>query len=335
MKLLVLNQADVARLLPMNECIEVMASALEALSRGEAELPLRATMWLPDKTGALVTMPSYLGHINAFGLKVITYFAGNRGTPLDTHQGGVLLFDPKDGRLLAIVDATEITSLRTAAVTAVATRLLARPEASQLALLGAGTQARTHLDSMLMIRPIKRVKVWSLTVEESARFAAAASERHQVCVEVAATAEEAVRGVDLVCTVTSSIEPILKGAWIQPGTHINAIGSSIPFARELDSEAVRKSRLFVDRKESTVNEAGDFLLAKKEGVVDESHIVGEIGDILTGKLKGRNSPDEITLYKSLGLAIEDLASAQHVFRKAQEQGIGTVIEFGGSRHETS
>jgi alanine dehydrogenase len=335
MKLLILDQADVGRLLPMEECIEVMSSALAALSRGEANLPLRSTLWLPDRSGALVTMPSYLGHINAFGLKVITYFAGNQGTPLDTHQGAVLLFDTRDGRLLAIADASEITSIRTAAVTGVATRLLARRDASNLALLGAGTQARTHLDSMLRVRPIKRVKVWSLTVEESGRFAAAASRRHQVPVEVAETAEEAVQGADLVCTVTSTIEPILKGEWLRPGTHINAIGSSIPSARELDAEAVRRSRLFVDRKESTVNESGDFLLAKKEGAIDDSHIVGEIGDILTGKLSGRRAPDEITLYKSLGLAIEDLASVHHIYQKAQEQGVGTMIEFGGSRHETA
>lgn len=335
MEIRILNQADVGRLLPMDQCIEVMSAALQALSRGEAILPLRSTMWMPDRTGALVMMPAYLGHINAAGLKVITSFAGNRGTRLDTHQGAVLLFDTKDGRLLAIIDATEITSIRTAAVTGVATRLLARPEASRLAILGAGTQARTHLDSMLRVRPIKRVRVWSLTVAESSRFAAAGVQRHQVPVEVAETAAEAVEGADLICTVTSTIEPILKGEWIRPGTHINAIGSSIPFARELDSEAVRKARLFVDRKESTVNESGDFLLAKKEGAVDDSHIVGEIGDILTGKLTGRRSPDEITLYKSLGLAIEDLASAHHIYMKAQEQGIGTVIEFGGSRHESS
>ena len=335
MKILILNQTDVSRLLPMGECIEVMTATLQALSHGDAILPLRSTMWMPDRTGALVMMPAYLGNINAAGLKVITYFAGNRGTPLDTHQGGVLLFDTKDGRLLAIIDATEVTSIRTAAVTGVATRLLARSEASRLAILGAGTQARTHLDSMLRVRPIKQVKVWSLTVEESSRFATAACERYQIPVEAAQTAEEAVEGADLICTVTSTIEPILKGEWIRPGTHINAIGSSIPFARELDAEAVRRAKLFVDRKESTLNESGDFLLAKKEGAVDDTHILGEIGDILTGKLTGRCSPDEITLYKSLGLAIEDLASAHHIYIKARKQGIGAVVEFGGSRHETS
>ena len=177
--------------------------------------------------------------------------------------------------------------------------------------------------------------VWSLTGEECRRFAAAASRRWQVPVDVTASAQEAVEGADLICTTTSAMEPILKGEWLKPGTHINAIGSSIPFARELDSEAVRRSRMFVDRKESTVNEAGDFLLAKQEGAVDESHIVGEIGDVLTGKLTGRRSPDEVTLYKSLGLAIEDLASVHFIYVKAQEQGIGTVIEFGGSRHETA
>ena len=335
MNTLILTQADVSRLLPLDQCMEVMTAALQALSRGEAILPLRSTMWLPGRAGALVTMPAYLGHINACGLKVITYFAGNRGSPLDTHQGAVLLFDTNDGRLLAVVDATEITSIRTAAVTGVATRLLARPDASSLAILGAGTQARAHLEAMIRVRRVKRIVVWSLTGEECRRFAAAASRRWQVPVDVTASAQEAVEGADLICTTTSAMEPILKGEWLKPGTHINAIGSSIPFARELDSEAVRRSRMFVDRKESTVNEAGDFLLAKQEGAVDESHIVGEIGDVLTGKLTGRRSPDEVTLYKSLGLAIEDLASVHFIYVKAQEQGIGTVIEFGGSRHETA
>jgi alanine dehydrogenase len=331
MELCVIGHSDVARLLPMETCIELMASALEALSKGEADLPLRQSMWLPERRGALVTMPAWIGKIGVTGLKVITYFAGNRGTPLDTHQGGVLLFDARDGRLLALVDATTITAIRTAAVTAVATKLLARPDATRLAILGAGTQARVHLESMLLARRFVRARVWSRTFDNAARFAAEASARHGLPVEASRSGAEAVEDADVICTTTSALEPVLFGEWLRPGVHVNAVGSSIPFARELDTAAIVKSRMFVDRRQSALAEAGDFIFPKNEGAIGDDHILGEIGDLLLGRIEGRSSAGDITLYKSLGLAIEDLAAAYHVYHQAMARGLGTIVDFGGTR----
>lgn len=333
MKILIINGAEVLRLLPMGECIEVMADALSALARGEAVVPLRPVMRLPENIGALGMMPSWLGNIGAIGVKVISVFPGNHGTGFDSHQGAVLVFDTIHGQLLAVVDASSITAIRTAAVSGVATQLLARPEAQTLAILGSGVQARSHLAAMTCARPISGVRIWSRDARRARSFADRESERLQIGVEPVETVEAAVDGADIICTTTASPEPILRGEWISAGTHINAVGSSVPFTRELDSTAVANSRLYVDRRESTLNEAGDFLLAKKEGAVDDSHIVGEIGDILVGRIEGRGTPDEITLFKSLGLGVEDLAAANHVYGKAVELGLGVSVELGGGRSD--
>jgi ornithine cyclodeaminase len=312
MKVLIINQHEVAQLLSMAESIEVMAGALAALGRGEGIQPLRPVMWLPERVGALGMMPGYLGHIKTMGIKVVSVFPGNHGTEYDSHQGTVMLFETEHGRLLALMDATEITAIRTAAATAVATRLLAREDATDLSILGSGVQARSHLEAMLLIRPIQRVRVWSRNGENATRFAQRESARHDIEIEVSPDADTAVREADIICTTTSSLEPILKGEAVAAGSHINAVGSSVPFARELDTAAVVQSRLFVDRRESTVNEAGDFLFPQKEGAIDANHIVAEIGDILIGRHPGRESVDEITLFKSLGLAVEDVASAHFI-----------------------
>ena len=317
----------------MDECMDVMADALSALARGEAILPLRPVMRLPEKVGALGLMPSYLANIKAMGLKAVSVFPGNHGTRYDSHQGAVLLFEATHGQLLSVMDATSITAIRTAAVSGVATRLLARADAQSLAILGSGTQARTHFGAMMEARGIKTVRVWSRNDERATRFADLEAKRNGIAVRAAATVEEAVAGADIICTTTAAPEPILKGEWISPGTHINAVGSSVPFTRELDTAAVKNARLYVDRRESTLNEAGDFLFAKREGAIDDSHIVGEIGEILLGTVEGRRTPGEITLFKSLGLGIEDLAAANHIYRRAVERGAGVSVELGGERDD--
>lgn len=333
MEVLIINQREVAQLLPISACIDVMADALAAVARGEGILPLRPVMWLPERVGALGLMPGYLGHIDAMGVKVVSVFPGNHGTAYDSHQGTVMLYETKHGRLLALMDATEITAIRTAATTAVATKLLARQDASQLAILGSGVQARTHLEAMLQVRPITAVRVWSRNGEHAAKFAHNASHRHGIPVDVHDTVEAAVKGVDIICTTTASPEPILCGTMLEAGMHVNAVGSSVPFARELDTAAVVRSRLFVDRRESTINEAGDFLFPQREGAIDASHIVAEIGEILVQTHRGREMPEEITLFKSLGLAVEDVASAHFIYQQAIEKGMGTRVELGGGRHE--
>ena len=326
---LFLSAADVRRLLPMAEAIEAMADAFRALSDGKALLPLPTIVWTPDRRGGLGLMPGYLP--GRFGAKVVTVFPGNHATELDSHQGVVLLFEGERGRLLAIADATEITAIRTAAVSALATRLLAREDAGDLAIFGAGTQARTHLAAMLAVRRIRRVRVWSLSVEAARAFADREGKRHGIAIETPDSAEAAARDAEILCTTTSSRDPFLRADWLSPGAHVNAVGSSVATARELEGAAVARCALFVDRRESTVNESGDFLFAKAEGAIGDDHIRGEIGDVLTGRTPGRRSAGEITLFKSLGLAIEDVAAAEHVWRRATEVGAGVEIDASGRR----
>lgn len=333
MKILVVSQAEVRRLLPMSECIDVMSEALATLARGDAVLPLRTIMWLPDRRGVLGMMPSFLGGIDAVGLKVITVFPGNHGTKYDSHQGAVLLFETGNGQLVSIMDASSITAIRTAAVSGLATRLLARKDATTLAILGSGVQARTHLAAMREVRALKKIIVWSRNADHADQFARRESPRCGIDVAVASSVQEAVAEADIVCTTTASRDPILEGIWIRPGTHINAVGSSSALARELDANAMKMSRLFVDRLESTLNESGDFIIAKREGAFGDEHIVGEIGDIVLGKVQGRRTDAEITLFKSLGIGVEDLAAASHVYRKATESAVGTFVELGGERDD--
>jgi ornithine cyclodeaminase len=321
----VISGAEVARLLPMDRCIEIMAEALAALARGEAVLPLRSLVWLPDRSGLLGLMPAHLGSPRALGLKVVSVFPGTHATGRDSHQGVVILFDPHDGRPLTIIDASSITAIRTAAVSGVATRLLARPDAGDLAILGSGVQARTHLEALRAVRPLRRVRIWSRTPERAERFARLAARPGGLAVEPVGSAREAVLGADLVCTVTAAAEPVLLGEWLAPGAHVNAAGACFPAARELDTPAVVRSRLFVDRRESALNEAGDFLIPKREGAIGDEHIAGELGEVVIGRVPGRRSESEITLFKSLGLAVEDLAAAHHVHEQAVARGAGAVV----------
>ena len=333
MSVLLIDDKTVERLLPMAECLDLMERTLAALAQGEAVVPLRSIVWMPRKVGALGLMPGFLASENVVGVKAVTYFPGNEGTELDSHQGAVLLYESERGRLLAICDATSITAIRTAAVSGVATRALARKDADDLALVGSGVQARTHLAAMLSVRRLTRVRVASKDLGRARSFARREGERHGIAIQPCATVEEAVRNASIVCTVTSAREPVVRGEWLAPGTHVNAVGSSVPFARELDTAAVVRSRLYVDRRESAVHEAGDFLIPRSEGAVGDDHIVGEIGEVVIGRVAGRRDASEITLFKALGLAVEDVASARHVYRKALEMPEVPRIELGGGRHD--
>lgn len=336
---LLVSDREVGALLPMTECIDVMADAFRSLARGDALLPLRQVVPLPGTRNLLALMPGQVGAEGgdsrgvSVGAKVITVFPGNDATPFDSHLGVVLLFEAVNGRLLAIIDASSVTAIRTAAVSGLATRLLANPGAGDLALLGAGVQAMTHLEAMHAVRALRRVRVWSRSTERCARFAAAAHEKFNVSVEVAADAEQCVRGADLICTVTASREPVLLGRWLAEGAHVNAVGAALPTARELDTEAVQRARLFVDRRESALAEAGDVLIPMREGAIAADHILGEVGDLLAGSTAGRRSAAEITLFKSLGLAIEDLAAARHIHDRGVASGAGTRVALGGLRRD--
>jgi len=329
MKVLLVNEAGVHDLLPMDACVSLMRDALTALSRGDAVLPLRSKMFLPDQSGLLGLMPGYLGDPQSFGLKVVAVMPGNHGTPYDSHQGVVMLFGVEHGEPLAILDASAITAIRTAAASAAATDVLARSDAGDLALIGSGVQARTHLAAMKAVRPLRRVRVWSRNRANAERFASEEAKAAGVRIEVAETAEAAVKGAGLVCTTTSSKEPVLQGAWLAAGAHVNAVGACFPNAREVDTEAVRRARLYTDCRESCVKEAGDFIIPRNEGAIDDGHLVGEVGEVFLGRIPGRRSPDEVTLYESLGVAVEDLAAAHAIHRRARETGAGTWLEWGG------
>jgi ornithine cyclodeaminase/alanine dehydrogenase-like protein (mu-crystallin family) len=313
----VLDEAQVTRLLPMDECIAAMEEVLAALARGELFNPLRRAERPPGASSLMGLMTAY--RENAwYALKAVVVAPENAARGLDPHQGTVTLFDGETGVPRAIMNASAITAIRTAAVSAVATRALMRDDARTLAILGTGHQAGPHLEAHRAVHDWERVVMWSRTPGRAARFAG---------VEEAASAEEAVRAADVVVTVTSSREPIVTRAWLQPGTHVTAAGSSIPTTRELDSETMAAATLFVDRRESTVNEAGDYLFPMREGFIGPEDIKAELGEVLIGANPGRTSDDELTVFKSLGLAVEDLAAAEHVLKRAEAEGVGSVVSL--------
>lgn len=328
MGILVLNHSDVSSLLSMSECVDVMTEALSALARGEVFQPLRTAAVAPGAKGVLGLMPAYRGGDQpAYGLKAVCVFQGNSARGLDIHQGAVLLFSGDTGRLLALMDASAITAIRTAAVSAIATRLLAREDAVNLAIIGAGVEARTHLESMGYARPIKHCKIASRGGESARQLAIEYAEKVSFPLEAAANVKDAVADADIIVTATTSREPVLDREWIAPGAHINLVGSSVRSMREADTATMAAGRLFVDRRESTLNEAGDYLFAAREGAIGPEHIKGEIGEILIGQNPGRTSAEEITVFKSLGLALEDLACAQYLYKKAADLETGNWMEF--------
>jgi ornithine cyclodeaminase/alanine dehydrogenase-like protein (mu-crystallin family) len=325
-ELLVLAHEDVKLLLAMDDCIELMAEALADLARGQSWQPLRFVVRPPEEQSLMGLMPAHRSSPKpAYGLKTVCIFPGNPARGLDAHQGGVMLFDGETGELRALVDASAVTSIRTAAVSAVATRALARPDSKVLGILGSGVQARAHLEAMARVLSFEQARVWSRTAEHAHAFAAEAEAPFPV--EAAESAEAAVRDADVVVTVTSAREPILEHAWFAPGAHVNAVGSSIPTARELDSATIAAAALFVDRRESTLNESGEYLRAVEEEGIGPDHIRAELGEVLIGSADGRVSPDELTVFVSLGLAVEDLAAAEFVYLRAPSEGAGSVVPF--------
>jgi ornithine cyclodeaminase len=301
-------------------------------------LPLRTVLRLADSANAFATMPAVLGRGDsaAIGAKIITVFPGNDATPFDSHIGVVLLFDGINGSLLAIADASSITAIRTSAVSGLSARLLANDDASELAIHGAGVLGLPHLDAMCAVRPIRRLRIWSRSgsaaESRAQQFAARARAAHDIEVVVSDSVREAVDGAHIVCTITSSRIPVLEGAWLSAGTHICAVGASLATARELDSAAVQRARLYVDRRESAFAEAGDFLVPRAEGVIDDAHIIGELGELVAGTVPGRRTREEITLFKSLGLAVEDVAALRFILAGAIEAGAGMTFDMGGLRH---
>lgn len=305
----------VPALLPMGECIEALERGYRDVVNDRALQPLRTVLQLPGGESSFLVMPAATEEPRALGAKLLTLFPRNHERGLESHQGVLVLFDPDDGSLRALVDAAPVTAIRTAASSGLATRLLAREDADDLAILGSGVQAGSHLDAMLEVRPIRRVRVWSPTPEHRERFAREAAERRSLEVETVDSAREAVAGAAVVCAVTASPTPVVEADWLADGAHVNAVGASTPGTRELDTETIRRARLYVDRRESALAEAGDVLIPMGEGLVDEGHIVGELGEVLEGRVPGRGEDGELTVFKSLGMAVQDLAAGDVILRR--------------------
>jgi ornithine cyclodeaminase len=332
MRVLILSHRDVVAALPPRACAEAMAAVLAARARGETYHPLRTVMRPPGADGLMGLMPSWRGAQRdgsgaVFALKAICIIPGNPARGLDAHQGTVTLFDGETGVPTAILDASAVTEIRTAAVTAVATGLLARTDARTLAVLGAGVQGRAHLTALAGVRDFGQVRVYSPTRVHAQALAEQAT-LPGARVSAAATAEDAVRGADVVVAATNSREPVLARAWLKPGAHVNAVGASTPQAREIDTATVAASALFCDSRESVRNEAGEFQLAVREGAITgEEHIRAELGEVLAGSAPGRRDEGELTLFRSLGIGVEDLAAAEIAVAAAREQGLGTEVEL--------
>jgi ornithine cyclodeaminase len=336
MRVLVLSHRDVLAALQPQPCAAAMAAVLAGHARGETFMPLRSVMMPPDAAGFMGLMPGWSRgqagggdkSTGVFALKAVCILPGNPARGLDAHQGLVTLFDGETGVPTAILDASAVTAVRTAAVTAVATGALARPDAATLAVLGAGTQARAHLRALAGVRAFERVWVYAPTAAHAEEVAEEGVSAGLAGVTVAASAQAALRDADVVVTVTSAREPVLRREWLKPGAHLNAVGASSPRSREIDTATVAASALFCDSRESLRNEAGEFRLAIAEGLITgDEHVRAELGEVLAGTAAGRRDAGELTMFRSLGLAVEDLAAAQCAVAVAAQQGIGTEVEL--------
>lgn len=325
--MLLLDRHEVERLLDPRSCREVMQEAMIALSRGAAEQPLREVLQLHGGRDSALFMPASLDTPPALGVKVVTIYPDNHRHGVPSHHGAMLLFESDRGRPIALLEGSSLTGIRTAAVSAFATRLLSRPDARRHAILGSGVQARCHLSAYLESSDIDSIRVWSPRASSREAFLETVELPDQVRIEVVETAEEAVRDAEIITTATSSPEPVVRADWISPGAHINAVGASTASTREIDTDTVTHAKRFIDHTASALAEAGDLLIPVAEGRLDRTEIGIEIGAVASGDRPGRSSADEVTLFKSVGLAVQDLAAAQLVVDRARREGGGREIDW--------
>ena len=311
-----IDREEVTRRLTYEVCIPLVRDAMIAFSSGETKQLLRSIIPLAD--GHLFgIMPGALGATKPFGAKLISIFPENAAQGRQSHQGLIVLFEPDTGTPVCIVHAGEVTAIRTAAASAVATDALALSDAKHLAILGTGEQAATHARAIAKVRALESITVWGRSSERAHAFAEKMRAELSLPITAVATAQQAIADADIVCTVTSASEPILKGEWVKPGTHINAVGSSHAGPAEIDNALVARARFFVDSREGVLQQGGEFLRARQAGLIDDNHIRAEIGEVLAGTAEGRTSPDEITIYKSLGHIVQDLASAWWLYSQPE------------------
>jgi ornithine cyclodeaminase len=323
----IIERKLVPELLPMPACIDAMGEAMMTASRREVVMPARQMAHLPGGAGLLGVMAGACPAPATFGLKTISLLPGNPARGLPSIQGVIVLFDPATGAPDALIDANEVTAIRTAAVSALATRHLAREDAATLAIFGCGVQAASHLDAMRAVRGIERVLVWGRSAGKARAFCQAQAKRTGLAIEFVALAREAAMAADILCTVTASKTPFIEGAWLRPGAHLNLVGSHSPDAAEVDIAAIARARLIVDYRDFALESAGEIVQAIAAGAIDASHVRGELGQVVAGEVPGRTGPNEITVFKSLGLVVQDLVAADLILRSARDRNAGILCEI--------
>jgi alanine dehydrogenase len=321
-----LTAADVAGLLSMDEVIEAMDGALRQFSAGGVEQPVRTVVPLADQK-VFAVMPAYVRVPGAVGAKLVNVFGTNAALNLPTHLATILLFSPNTGALVSVMDGRVITEMRTAAVSAISARELARDETQTLAIIGAGAQARSHLEAMERIFELTEIRVWSPTPDHQTAFITEMSETTDTKINGSHSAEEAVHRADLIVLATSSAEPVIQNEWVASGSHVISVGACRPSQREMDPALLRRGRVFVDSRAAALVESGDIVMGIQQGRFTASRIVGELGEVLAGKIEGRTTPGDITIFKSLGLAVEDVVAADLAYRKAIAQDVGDELEL--------
>lgn len=317
-----LSEQDVRIVLRMPDLIDAMETALAKFSSNEATQPLRTVIEVGLQKAFVGVMPAYIDDPAMLGTKVVSVFGSNAAVGLPTHLATIVLLDPMTGELLAIMDGRYITEARTAAVSAVSVKHLAREDAARMAIIGSGVQARSHLEAIATVRQLDEIRVWSRRVENRTAFAHQMRPRTTAAITIAASAREAVADADVIVLATASREPVVHSGWIADGAHVCAVGACRPDQREMDSQLVARGRVFVDSRTGALAEAGDIILPIKEGAIREQHLAGELGEIVIGKIAGRTSPRDVTIFKSLGMAVEDVAAAHLAYVKAAERGLG-------------
>jgi alanine dehydrogenase len=323
---LLLDEDAVRALLPMEDLIPAMASALADFSAGRVTQPLRTVLEIGAARNFFGSMPAHVPAQHALGTKLVTVFGRNHERGLPSHLATILLLDEETGALQAIMDGRYITEARTAAVSALSVQQLARPDAATLAILGAGVQARSHLEAIALVRDLKDVRVWSRTASSAQRFVdEMTGHAPRAPLHAVGSAEAAVRGADIIVLVTAAVEPVLFDPWVRDGAHICAVGACRPTQREMDAGLVRRADLYVDSRQGALAEAGDIVLAIRDGAIDADHIQAELGEVVGQSAAGRGGPDRVTIFKSLGMAVEDVVAAHLAYSKARSAGLGKEI----------
>jgi alanine dehydrogenase len=323
--MLILTETQVQALIDVDELITALERAHIQYSTGKTVMPVRLVVPLPQIDGRITAMPGFLNEDRALGMKVVTYFQNNPNQNLPSILATIMLFSTETGKMMAVMDGGYITAIRTACASAMATKVLSNPTASVLGVLGAGVQARAHIRALCRVRKLQTIKIYSPSGSSATKVKQELESEIGITIAVSNSVEESVRGCDLIVTATTAKEPIVSARWLQPGVHINAIGSHRPDARELDGATLARSKVFVDSRQAIMAECGDVLLALAEKSVMPDHVQTEIGEVLAGTRPGRSKPDEVTLYKSVGIAIQDVATADLVYHKALEQNLGTNV----------